>query len=99
MPVGVGYDFPRTPAVFEEKVKWASDEMQDPLEKEATNYRSVNGFETQVRELFREEAADGWMIEMTDEQAEREHGANLRIAALAVVIETEKIRVVHDGTK
>ena len=38
------------------------------------------------------------MVEMTDEQAEKEYGANLRIAALAVVVESEKIRVVHDGT-
>ena len=72
--------------------------MQDPLEKEATNYCSVNGYEKQVRELFGEEAADRWMVEMTDERAEKEYVANLRIAALAVVVESEKIRVVHDGT-
>ena len=35
---------------------------------------------------------------MTDEQAEKEYGANLRIAALALVVESEQIRVVHDGT-
>ena len=98
VPVGVGHDFPRTPAVFEEKVKWALDEMQDTLEKEATHYRSVNGYEKQVRGLFGDEAADGWMVEMTDEQAVKEYGANFRIAALAVVVESEKIRVVHDGT-
>ena len=98
VPIGVGYDFPRTTAVFDEKLKWSLDQMHDPLGKEATNYRSVEGYEDQVRQLFLEEAAEGWMVELTDAEAEKEFGANLRVAALAVVVEAEKIRVVHDGT-
>ena len=38
------------------------------------------------------------MVELTDEQAEAEFGEDLHSAVLAAVVETEKIRVVHDGT-
>ena len=55
-------------------------------------------YEDHVRRLFEEESAEGWMVELTDEQVEAEFGEDLHTAVLAAVVETEKIRVVHDGT-
>ena len=60
-----------------------------PLEKEATNCRSVEGYEDQIRKLFEEKAADGWVISGSNEQTKAEFGKDLHIAALAVVVELE----------
>ena len=98
VPVGVGVRMPRTPHVYDEKVKWALDEDDNNPLAEVPNYRSLSGFENQVDELFREEEAQGWMREMSDEDALKEYGSRLHVAGLAVVEEKEKIRVVHDGT-
>ena len=87
VPFCVNCELPRTPEVFEEKLTWALDELSDPLKKEATNCRSVEGYEDHIRKLFEEEAA-----------AEPEFGKDLHIAALAVVVEPEKIWVVQGGT-
>jgi hypothetical protein len=70
---------------------------EDPAD-EAANYKSMNGYEQQVEDLFKEEAKEGWMMEVTDEQAKAAYGSSLHVAALAVVVEKDKIRVVHDGT-
>ena len=47
---------------------------------------------------LKEEAALGWMEERTDEDAKAEFGDRLFIAALAVVVEPTKLRVVRDGS-
>ena len=62
------------------------------------NNRSAEGYEDQVQKLFEEEAADGWMMETTDEQAKVELGEDLHMPALAVAVETKKIQVVQDRT-
>ena len=67
-------------------------------EHEAENYKSIKGHFQKVEELFRAEAALGWMEEFTDEEAKRKFGKDLYVAALAVVEEPNKIRVVHDGS-
>lgn len=96
--LGVGVPMPRTPQVFEEKTKWRLDEIDDPGVAERPNYKSVEPHLEAVEKLFREEQVLGWMIEMTDAQAKAEYGDRLHIAALAVVEEPGKIRVVHDGS-
>jgi hypothetical protein len=62
------------------------------------NYQSVGPHLARVRALFREEAALGWMEEYPVDVAKKKFGARLAIAALGVVDEKDKIRVVHDGS-
>ena len=98
VPLGVGITMPRTPKVFDQKVKWTLDEEFEGSRSEVDNYQSMHGYEKDIEKLFQEEAAQGWMKEMTDEDAKAEYGNNLHVAALAVVAEKDKFRVVHDGT-
>ena len=62
------------------------------------NYKSTAGHEETIEKLFREEAALGWMEEMSLEEAEARFGATLCIGSLGAVEEKDKVRVVHDGT-
>ena len=96
--LGVGEAMPRTPKVFEEKTRWKLDEAEDPGVAEKSNYKSLEPHRDAVEKLFREEQGLGWMIEMSDEEAKQEFGDRLHVAALAVVEEPGKIRVVHDGS-
>lgn len=98
VPLGVGVDMPRVPAVFEAKERWNLAEADAPEKLEAENYSTVEGHEAAVEKLFREEQKAGWMVELTDAEAKAEYGDRLRIAALAVVVEPTKIRVVHDAS-
>ena len=89
---------PRAPVIFERKTRWALEEVEGTPDLDRANYKSVKGYEDQVEALFREEEALGWMIEMDEEEARRRYGKTLHLASLAVVVEKEKIRVVHDAT-
>ena len=89
VPLGVNCEFQRTPEVFEEKLTWALDEMSDPLEKEATDYRSVEGYEDQIRQLSEEEAAD---------KRKPSSGRTSKLQRSQLCLKPEKIWVVHDGT-
>jgi len=98
LPLGVDWPMPRTPAVFDPKTSWKLEHEEISPEAEVPNYVSVKGREQQVLDLFREEAKSGWMVEYDDETAKKLFGERLSIAALKVVEEKEKIRIVHDGT-
>ena len=63
----------------------------------ATNYKSRDGHREEVEALFRKEEELCWMVEMSDKEAKEAYGDRLFVAALAVVEEPGKIRVVHDG--
>ena len=62
------------------------------------NYRSVEPHLEKVKALFKEEAALGWMEEFPESVARERFGTRLAIAALGVVEEKGKIRVVHDAS-
>ena len=96
--LGVDEEMARTPAVFEEKIKWKLDEVDGPGIGDRENYKSAEGHLEQVEELFREEQKLGWMVELDEADARKEYGDRLFIASLAVVQEPGKIRVVHDGS-
>ena len=98
VPLGVGVELPRTPAVFESKVKWALGDFDGDPERDRENYQTMAGHEDRVEELFREEAAQGWMEELYDADAEKIFKENLHVASLAVVDEGTKVRVVHDAS-
>ena len=53
VPVGVGVTMPRTPLVFDQKVKWALDEDSVGAQHEVENYRSLKGYEEEVNEITR----------------------------------------------
>ena len=89
---------PLTPAIFEETTRWNLEEALYGGDHEAKNYASIKDHLGKVEELFREEERLGWMQEVPDEVAKEKYGDNLYIAALAVVEEPGKIRVVHDGS-
>ena len=97
-PLGVDEDLPRTPEVFEQKLKWSLGEPGDEATTETGNYSSLEPYVVQVEALFREEAAEGWMVVLTDEEAKAEYGDKLHLAALAVISEADKFRVLHDGS-
>jgi len=98
VPLGVGTEMPRAPAVFEEKDRWRLAEEPEQGTDAQGNYQSVAPFLDQVRDLFKEEAAKGWMRELPVTEARALYGERLAIAALGVVDEGTKIRVIHDGS-
>ena len=98
VPLGVDEPLPRTPAVFEEKSKWKLPDDAGPGCDVDENYQSVGPHLERVKALFREEAALGWMEEYPVDVAREKFGSRLAIAALGVVAEKDKIRVVHDGS-
>jgi hypothetical protein len=98
VPLGVDEPLPRTPAVFEEKGKWKLPDDAGPGCNVDENYQSVGPHLERVRALFREEAALGWMEECPVDVARERFGARLAIAAIGVVEEKDKIRVVHEGS-
>ena len=89
--MGVDEALPRTPAVFEEKLKWNLEEVDAPGAHEQDNYGSLAGHMKEVGELFEAEAKEGWMVEYTDDEAKNKFGDRLFVAGLAVVQEPGKI--------
>ena len=61
VPLGVDMEMPRTPEVFEEKVKWRLEETDGPGEPERQNYVTLEEHLADVRALFAEEAGHGWI--------------------------------------
>ncbi|CAE8609473.1 unnamed protein product [Polarella glacialis] len=97
--LGVLQPMPRTPAVFEEQVKWKRgfDPFADPS-LFASNYKSLGEHLGAVEEQFRLEQEEGMMLEMDWEDFVARFGTNYAISALAVLQEGEKLRVLHDGS-
>ena len=79
--IGVDGDMPRVPEVFEEKVRWNLGEPEDDSREEAANYSYMIGYEGKVAELFEDEAKEGWMERMTDDEAKKRYGSRLHPAA------------------
>jgi hypothetical protein len=98
VPLGVDEQLPRTPAVFEEKGKWKLSDDAGPGVDTCETYRSVDPHLEKVKALFKEEATLGRMEELAEDVARARFGAKLAIAALGVVEEKGKIRVVHDAS-
>ena len=88
--LGVDVELPRTLAVFEEKVRWNLDDPDDRMANVSEDCRDP-------REHVGGEEA-GWMVEMSDKEAQEACWEKLYIASLAVVTEKDKIRLVRDAT-
>ena len=90
---------PRTPAVYDRKVKWRRlDASEQEFDRE--NYPSVELAREALRSQFEEEEKLGMMRRMTEEAAREEYpDGRLRIASLgALEKDDESFRVIHDGT-
>ena len=99
--IGVLIPSPRTPAVFERKVKFRKYDEDDPdvgpSSKE--NYKSVGDNLEAIRSQFEEEAAMGHMRKVTNAEAAEICGAVPLCAAQgAIEKDDDTFRVIHDGT-
>ena len=93
---------PRTPRVYEEKVKWTVDpteeDFQDTL---AENYESAEESSVDIARQVMEEVANGTVLRMTEEEAKKKYKGRLAVAALGAVpkeLGTTRVRLIHDGT-
>ena len=100
--LGVDLEMPRTPAVYEEKVKWtvdATDEiMRDML---AENYESAEENAEDIARQVLHEVEIGAIVRMMEHEARRKYKGRLAVAALGAVpkeLGTKKVRLIHDGT-
>ena len=99
--IGAKKSLPRTPAVFERKVKWKvhDEDLCDGFPESKDNYVSVKNNVGSIEKQFREEESEGLMAEVPILAAESEFGEDLLFAALAGIEKSdESFRVIHDGT-
>ena len=81
----VGVRLPRTPAVFERKLKWRSLDDTEFM-GEAANYRSAAEVVDELHAMLVEESALGMCEEVEQSTAEERYpGDKLRVAALSAV--------------
>ena len=99
--LGVDMEMPRTPAVYEEKVKWtvdAADEvMRDIL---ADSYESAVENSEDIERQVLQDVENGTIIRLMEHEAKRRFGGRLAVAALGAVpkeLGTKKVRLIHDG--
>ena len=103
VPTGGRCKLPRTPAVFDRKVKYAVPEVQPGETSEwADNYTSVKERPQVIRDQFIEEEKLGFMIKMTEKEAKARWGDHVLVAALGAIPKTAEpepeYRVIFDGT-
>ena len=99
VPVGVGVRLPRTPAVYERKVKWRTlDETEFTANSE--NYKSAKLVQSELLKQLREEEQLQMCLEVSNEIAFAEYpGDKLRVAALGAIEKGDStFRILHDGT-
>ena len=83
---------PRTPAVFDRKVKWRWAEPTDDMHGEwQCNYPSLREHAAIVQKQFEEEERKGWMCRTTLRDALLEYGEDLVIAATGAIAKKERV--------
>ena len=100
--LGVDIEMPRTPQVYEEKLKWtvdATDEvMRDIL---ADNYESAEDNAEDIERQVLQEVENGTIVRMMEHTAKEKFKGRLAVAALGAVpkeLGTKRVRLIHDGT-
>ena len=100
--IGVGVEMPRTPAVYEEKVKWTVEGTDEELhEVLAGNYESAKENAVDIRRQVNEEVELGTIKRMTLTEAQQKYGQTLAVASLGAVpkeLGSSNVRVIHDGS-
>ena len=93
---------PRTPAVFDRKIKWAKIEQVDELHSGwQTNYSSIAEHADLVEKQFAQEEAEGLMTGTTVRKALEEYGDTLNIASTGAIDKkdrTDEVRVIYYGS-
>ena len=99
---GVDEEMPRTPAVYEEKLKWTVDPTEEDFEDSlAENYVSAEENAGDITRQVLEEVEKGTILRMSEEEAKKRFKGRLAAAALGAVpkeLGTTKVRLIHDGT-
>lgn len=102
VPIGVEVELPRTEAVFEEKTRWAVEGTEEEYHDVVSeNYASAEESHLDIRRQVLEEVEKGSIVKMSMEEAQREFGGRLAIAALGAVpkeLNSDRVRLIHDGT-
>ena len=114
VPLGLGVDLPRTPAVFppklryslKEQLEWGGASERAAAYKGAwrSNYSSAVGFAREVEKVLREQEAAGEMLVLPEAVARERYGDRLAVASLAALEKSvtedgvTEVRVLHDGT-
>lgn len=97
-----GRKCPRTPAVFDCKVKWKYTEPDPPSHEEwQTNFPSLREHAALVNKQFLEEERDGLMIQMSLRDAIRRFGKDFTITATDAIEKKGRqgeVRVIFDAT-
>ena len=96
---GILHPLPRNPLMFEEQLAWRL--KQDNLylaQLQSENYKSLDEHIDEVEKKFREDEAEGMMEELSNEEYHKRYGVNVAVSSLAVLVEKDKLRVLHDGT-
>ena len=99
VPLGIGVELPRTPAVFRRKVRWRSYDESTAC-RDMKNYKSAGEAGDSLREQFKKEEEEGLMFEVSEEEAKRMYpGDKLRVAAQGAIEKGDgTFRIVHDAT-
>ncbi|CAK0883391.1 unnamed protein product [Prorocentrum cordatum] len=105
VPLGVDTPLPRTPAVYERKLKWALPRLSEDEfaagDQWAENYSSVRDRPEVIDRYLDEEVAEGRMLKNTLGEARRRWPDRVRVAALGAVQKAaglDEWRVVFDAT-
>ena len=100
--LGVDEELPRVPGVFEEKLKWAREFTEEDLRQVwAENYSSAEECKEDIWRQVDEEVKKGTIVRLSEEEATKKFGERLAVAALGAVpkeLNSEKVRLIHDGS-
>jgi hypothetical protein len=99
VPIGVNLKMPRTPSVYERKIRWRTLDQSDYV-PDRDNYSSAKEAAPQLEKLFQADAAQGMMFEEQEDVLRRLYpGDMLRVASLGAIAKGDhSFRVIHDGT-
>ena len=102
VPLGVDEELPRTPAVYEEKLKWTVEQTEEEFHDIlADNYVSAEENSGDIARQVLEEVQKGTILRLSERDAREKFGGRLAVAALGAVpkeIGTTRVRLIHDGT-
>ena len=100
--IGVDVELPRVPKVFEEKTSWAL-EFEEAMWEDVVsdNYPSAKENEKDIKRQVMEEVEAGTIKRLGRKEAVKKFGGRLAVAALGAVpkeLNSERVRLIHDGT-
>eukprot|EP00435_Cladocopium_sp_Y103_P012380 s1532_g3.t1 len=93
---------PRTPKVFEEKVKWPREFVETQMQEIwAENYESAEAGKADIYRQVDEELERGTIRLFSEQAVKEKYGNRLAVAALGAVpkeLNSDRVRLIHDGS-